>query len=168
MSSAKAHQTRCIVTHMNGLELFLLGRTLMKLGEEVIPPSGLDQMAPSVRTVLVDVFSNPGSSVSEITERTGFPQSHVSASVAKLRDLGAMVTEPDPADRRRTLVSPAPGMMQKAVRHSSPPIDETIAAALGPEGQEHLDEVLAALEMLGRVVTPGVHRDVRSALAEAP
>jgi DNA-binding MarR family transcriptional regulator len=168
MSGAGTYQTRCIVTHMNGLELFLLGRTLMKLGEEAIPPSGLDQMAPSVRSVLVDVFSNPGSSVSQITERTGFPQSHVSASVAKLRDLGALVTEPDAADRRRTLVSPAPGMMRKAVRRAAPPVDDTIAQALGSDGQEHLDDVLAALELLGRVVTPGVHREVRSALADAP
>ena len=87
---------------MNGLELFLLGRTLMKLGEEAMPPGGLDQMTPSVRSVLVDTFSNPGSSVSEITERTGFPQSHVSASIARLR--GTLLT---PGSRSRTAGSEA-------------------------------------------------------------
>jgi hypothetical protein len=32
---------------MNGLELFLLGRRLMKLGEDAIPPSGFHQLATS-------------------------------------------------------------------------------------------------------------------------
>jgi predicted transcriptional regulator len=87
---------------MNGLELFLLGRRLMKLGEDAIPPSGFQQLAVSVRSVLADALTDPGSSISDITERTGFPQSHVSVSVARLRDLGALVTDatagPEPAD----------------------------------------------------------------------
>src|SRR5260370_31507142 len=80
----------------------------MKLGEEAIPPSGFHQVPTSVRSVLVDVYEHPGSSVSEITARTGFPQSHVSASVTRLREAGALVTTTDPAHRRRTLVSPNP------------------------------------------------------------
>ena len=146
---------------MNGLELYLLGRRLMKLGEEALPPSGLDNMAASVRSVLTDVFSHPGSSVSEIVERTGFPQSHVSSSVARLRDLGVLVTAPDPADRRWTLVRPAEGMVQKmvqkAVRRSATPIDATLAEALGPDAQDRLPEILAALDLLGELMMPQVH-----------
>ena len=143
--------------NVNGLELYLLGRRLMKLGEEALPPSGLDNMAASVRSVLTDVFSHPGSSVSEIVDRTGFPQSHVSSSVARLRDLGVLVSGPDPADRRRTLVRPAEGVMQKAVRRSATPVDATLAEALGPDTKDRLPEILAALDLLGELMMPQVH-----------
>ena len=73
--------------NMNGLELYLLGRRLMKLGEEALPPSGLDNMAASVRSVLTDVFSHPGSSVSEIVERTGFPQAKRLVAIGRIPEL---------------------------------------------------------------------------------
>ena len=139
---------------MNGLELFLLGRRLMKLGEDAIPPSGFHQLATSVRSVLADALTRPGSSISDITERTGFPQSHVSASVARLRDLGALVTEADPADRRRTLVHPAPGIIARGLQHASVPVDETIVKALAAQDQDQAAEAIAALELLVRLLTP--------------
>jgi DNA-binding MarR family transcriptional regulator len=147
---------------VNALELFLLGRKLMKLGEEAMPPSGVAQMVPSIRSVMADIFEHPGSSISEITERTGFPQSHVSVSVARLRDVGALLTAPDPADRRRTLVRPNPRIVPKAVQFAGTPIEETVARALGTDSTEDLADVLAALEVLGRLITPGDHRPARS------
>jgi DNA-binding MarR family transcriptional regulator len=152
---------------MNGLELYLLGRKLMKLGEEALPPSGLDDMGASVRSVLTDVFSHPGSSVSEIKDRTGFPQSHVSSSVARLRDLGVLVTAPDPADRRRTLVRPAEGMVQKAVRRAATSVDSTLAGAMAPGAEDRLPEVLAALDLLGELIMPQVHEMTQPAPAPA-
>jgi DNA-binding MarR family transcriptional regulator len=152
---------------MNGLELYLLGRKLMKLGEEALPPSGLDDMGASVRSVLTDVFSHPGSSVSEIKDRTGFPQSHVSSSVARLRDLGVLVTAPDPADRRRTLVRPADGMVQKAVRRAASSVDATLAEAIGPDTQDRLPEVLTALDLLGELIMPQVHQLTQPSPADA-
>jgi hypothetical protein len=161
---------------VNGLELYLLGRRLMKLGVDAIPSSGFRELPASVRSVLVDALGHPGSSISDITARTGFPQSHVSASVAKLRELGALVTEADPADRRRTLVQPGAGVMQRASQRTSVPVDATIAAALGAvsavsavgavgadggdggdgaDGDDGLAEVLAALDLLARRLTPG-------------
>jgi DNA-binding MarR family transcriptional regulator len=152
---------------MNGLELYLLGRRLMKLGEEALPPSGLDDMGASVRSVLTDVFSHPGSSVSEIKDRTGFPQSHVSSSVARLRDLGVLVTAPDPADRRRTLVRPAEGMVQKAVRRAATSVDGTLAEAIGPDARDRLPEALAALDLLGELIMPQVHEMTQPSPADA-
>jgi hypothetical protein len=178
---------------VNGLELYLLGRRLMKLGVDAIPSSGFRELPASVRSVLVDALGHPGSSISDITARTGFPQSHVSASVAKLRELGALVTEVDPADRRRTLVQPGAGVMQRASQRTSVPVDATIAAALvvaggagdgaagdgaasdgaasdganghhgvdgadRAEGDDGLAEVLAALDLLARRLTPGALR----------
>jgi MarR family len=155
-------QERCIVADVYASELFLLGRKLMKLGEEAIPPSSRAQAAggvpTSVRLVMADIAYHPASSVSEITERTGFPQSLVSMSVARLRDFGAVVTEPDPADRRRTLVRPAGGTARGGgTQHSAVPIDQTIAKAIGAEAQHRLPEALAALELLGELIIPEVY-----------
>jgi hypothetical protein len=154
-------QERCIMTDVYASELFLLGRKLMKLGEQAIPPSprAAGGVSTSVRLVMADIAYHPGSSVSEITDRTGFPQSLVSLSVAKLRDFGAVLTEPDPADRRRTLVRPAQGVVRKGgTQHSAAPVDETIAKAIGAQAQDRLPEALAALELLGELIIPEVYR----------
>ncbi len=41
---------------MNGLELFLLARKLMKIGEAAIPAAGFHELPTSVRSVLIDAF----------------------------------------------------------------------------------------------------------------
>lgn len=134
---------------MDALELFLLGRTLMKLGEHAIPPSGFHQLPTSVRSVMLDVFEHPDTSIHQITERTGFPQSHVSASVAKLRAAGVVVTATDPADRRRTLVKQSPDIPARATQFSAP-VDDAVAAAIGTDDPVQVREVITALEALAR------------------
>lgn len=127
----------------------------MKIGEEAIPArAGLHQLPASVRSVLIDIFEHPGSSVGEISVRTGFPQSHVSASVARLREYRAVVTAIDPNDRRRTLVRPNPEVPRQAEPLTSAPIDAALAAALGTENPMEIAEVAAALETLALRLTP--------------
>ncbi len=141
---------------MNGPELFLLGRKLMKLGEEATPSSsGWRRMPTSVRSVLVDAYEHPGSSISEITERTGFPQSHVSASVARLREAGALISTTDPADRRRTLVSPNPEVVRNVPHLEWTPVDAVLARAIQGGDPAEVPEAVAALELLARLLTPG-------------
>lgn len=135
---------------MNGLELFLLGHKLIRIGQDAIPRSGFQTLPTSARTILVDVFEHPGSSISEITERTGFPQSLVSSSVARFREHGVMTTETDPADRRRTLVHPAPGVPEKGRRKAgTTTVDGVLAKALGAEPEE-VAEIVAVLDSLAR------------------
>lgn len=134
---------------MDGLELFRLGRLLMKIGESAIPKSGFHKLPTSVRAVMIDVFENPGSSIVEITQRTGFPQSHVSTSVARLRDVGVFVTDPDPHDRRRTLVRQSPDIPARAERFAAP-IDNAVASAISTDDPTHVREVLDALQTLTR------------------
>jgi DNA-binding MarR family transcriptional regulator len=143
---------------VNGLELFLLGRKLMKLGEEAIPPSGFHQIPASVRSVLIDVYEHPGSSVSEITARTGFPQSHVSASVARLRETGGLITTTDPADRRRTLVSPNPEVRRLLSSLPQVPVDTVLARAIGTGDSGQASEAVAALELLAQLLMPDAPR----------
>jgi SAM-dependent methyltransferase len=133
---------------VNGLELFLLGRRLMKIGEDALPRTGLDEFPTSVRSIMLDVFEHPNSSVGEITARTGFPQSHVSASVARLQEAGVLVTSVDAEDRRRTLVRAAPDIPLAEGGGMPEPVDRALAAALGTGGAEAVPEVLSALDVL--------------------
>jgi DNA-binding MarR family transcriptional regulator len=141
--------------------LVLLGRTLMKIGEEAIPTEG--KQATGVRSVLIvllDIIEHPDSSVGEITARTGFPQSHVSASVARLREAGSVVTEVDSADRRRLLVRKAPKVSERALEVASTPIDAALGAALGTDD---VAEVVAQLEALAERLTPDTLARLRAA-----
>lgn len=136
--------------------MFLLGRTLMKLGEDALPTDGLGPQPGSTRTVLivlVDLAEHGESSVGDIVKRTGLPQSQVSTAVARLRDAERLDTEPDPADRRRTKIrlkaEPSPRAL--AVAESS--VDATIAKALGNE--DEAKAVVKSLESLAaRLVGP--------------
>jgi SAM-dependent methyltransferase/DNA-binding MarR family transcriptional regulator len=143
---------------VNGLELFLLGRRLMKIGEEAISSAGFEPLPISVRSVLVDVFEHPDTSIGEITSRTGFPQSHVSASVAKLTRGGALEATVDPRDRRRTLVKPSPEIRRRAAEElSAAPVDGAVGRALGRDNAEEVERVVALLEQLAeRLKTEGI------------
>ncbi|WP_327364735.1 MarR family transcriptional regulator [Streptomyces sp. NBC_01296] len=143
---------------MDGIELFLLGRALMKLGEEALPepPGGSGQYAGSTRSVVIvagDIAAHPDTTVGETAQRTGLPQSQVSTAVARLREAGSVRTAPDPADRRRTLVRPATTVSDRvaAVRAAgSSKVEEALAKALGSTAAARLPEVTEALELLAR------------------
>ncbi|MEV6285710.1 MarR family transcriptional regulator [Kribbella sp. NPDC051770] len=140
---------------MNGVDLFLLGRTLMKIGEQALPTEGIGEHSTSVRTVLIvvsDVRTHPGSAVGEIAARTGLPQSAVSAAIARLREAGAVNTEADPTDRRRSIVNPARNPSPRVAEVRAAPIDDTLATALDDPSQ--VAEVVDLLEKLAQYLTP--------------
>lgn len=149
---------------MNGVELFLLGRTLMKIGEEAMPEpaGGADRHPGGTRAVLIvmsDVAAHPDSAVGEIAARTGLPQSQVSTAVARLKETGSIVTAPDPADRRRLLVRQAPGVSARVAQVRATTIDAALTAALGTDDPQPVREVAGALEVLARYLGPvGVRR----------
>ncbi|GAA2271337.1 hypothetical protein GCM10010149_11270 [Nonomuraea roseoviolacea subsp. roseoviolacea] len=142
---------------MNAVDLFLLGRTLMKIGEEAMPTEGIGPQTTSVRTVLIvvsDVRGHPETSVGEIVARTGLPQSAVSAAVARLREAGAVVTEPDARDRRRTVIRHAPRISERVAAARSASIEDALAAALGGADAAAVAEVTALLEALAARLGP--------------
>jgi DNA-binding MarR family transcriptional regulator len=138
---------------MNPMSLFLLGRRLMQIAEGALPTG---KWAKSGRLVFVDVTYHPNSSITEITERTGFPQSLVSTAVAKLREIGLLESGPDPLDRRRTLVRTTPEISAVQERIGALSIDDILAQELTREDQHELPDVIAALDLLSRVFTPEV------------
>jgi DNA-binding MarR family transcriptional regulator len=137
------------------MALFLLGRKLMQIAEGALPKGP----ATSVRLVFADVAYHPNSSITEITERTGFPQSLVSAAVAKLRAAGFLESGPDPLDRRRTLVRTTPTLNSMAEDTAPMSIDGILAKKLALEDQSRVPDALAALDLLARLLTPEVFAD---------
>lgn len=144
---------------VDGVELFLLGRTLMKIGEEALPepPGGTARYAGSARTVLIvasDIAACQDTTVGEIAARTGLPQSQVSTAVARLKEAGSVRTSPDPADRRRMLVRPNPEVSPRVAQVRAAGVDDAVAAALGSDDPRRLAEVTEALEVLARNLMP--------------
>lgn len=134
----------------------------MKIGEEAMPVEGIapsrTTQAASVRTVLVvvaDLRAHPETSVGEIATRTGLPQSAVSGAVARLKEAGAVVTAPDPADRRRVVIRRAPGEPPRVEAARAAGVEGPLAAALGTDDPARIAEVVAALEFLARSLAPG-------------
>jgi DNA-binding MarR family transcriptional regulator len=144
---------------MNAAELFVLSRRLMQLAESALPQG---KVATSVRLVAADVAEHPDSSISEITTRTGFPQSHVSAAVSRLRDLGVLETEIDSTDRRRTLVRMTSAAVERAARVNTTPIEVVLAPAMTNGVSSEMTEVVEALELLARRLTPKALAHMRS------
>ncbi|MFG2594618.1 MarR family transcriptional regulator [Streptomyces sp. NPDC048462] len=149
------------------VQLFLLGRTLMKIGEEALPglPPGADAHRVGTRAALVvlsDLLGHPDTSVSAIAVRTGLPQSQVSGAVARLKDAGSIVTAPDPADGRRQLIRAAPQVSERVSEVRASRIDDALATALGTDDSGRLREVAEALDVLARHLTPEAAGRLRS------
>ncbi|MCX4992847.1 MULTISPECIES: helix-turn-helix domain-containing protein [unclassified Streptomyces] len=144
---------------MNGAELFLLGRTLMKIGEEAIPTEGVGPRSTSTRSMLIvmlDVYAHTDTTVGEVALRTGLPQSAVSACVARLREAGSILTATDPADRRRSLIRRNPEITGRRAEVAASPIDYALGAALDTEDSATIAETVALLEQLAERLSPDV------------
>ncbi|MCP2340265.1 MarR family transcriptional regulator [Actinomadura rupiterrae] len=135
---------------MNITELYLLGRRLQKIAEAAIPTEGVGEHPTSTSTVLAvadDLRDHPGTTVTEIAKRTGLVQSQVSNCVARLREAGTVRAEPDPSDRRRTLLHPVaePSPRARIVRDT--PIEPALA-----EATTNVPETLALLDRLATLL----------------
>ena len=144
---------------VNGVELFLLGRALMKIGEEALPepPGGGGRYAGSARLVLIvasDIAAHPDTAIGEIAARTGLPQSQVSTAIARLKEAGSVQTTPDPDDRRRVLVRQATEVSRRVAQVRAAGIEDALSAALGSDDPQRLRELSEALDVLARNLMP--------------
>jgi DNA-binding MarR family transcriptional regulator len=158
---------------VDALDLIMLGRQLTKIGEEVMRGSDARAAEPTVMPtgpslVLRDVFANPGSSITDITARTGLPQSYVSESVARLRGQGIVQTSADPADGRRTLVRVSAQHPRTVAAKGSAPVDAALAAALGePAGATTVTQIIGTLSALAARLAPETPGPIRRQLDQA-
>lgn len=147
---------------MNGVDLFLLGRALMKIGEDALPepPGGEGKYAGSARMVLIvasDIAEHPESAVGEIAARTGLPQSQVSTAIARLKEAGTVQTAADPTDRRRALVKQAPGVSDRLVEVRETTINDALTKALSTDDPARVAQMAECLEQLAQDLLPTRH-----------
>jgi DNA-binding MarR family transcriptional regulator len=144
---------------MDALDLIILGRQLARIGERAMRegdpedngPGALGAALPAGALIVMrDVLMHPGSSISDVTARTGLPQSHVSESVNKLRVKGIAEINADPADRRRTLVRLAATSQDQVARHSARNADDLLRRALGDVPDNSAEQIIALLNELAR------------------
>lgn len=141
------------------MQLFLLGRALMKIGENALPepPGGPGRYAGSTRMVLIvasDIAEHPDSAVGEIAARTGLPQSQVSTAIGRLKEAGTVVTTTDPTDRRRALVTQAPTASDRLTEVRATSIVPALAEALGTDDPAQIAKVTASLDQLADALLP--------------
>jgi DNA-binding MarR family transcriptional regulator len=157
---------------VEAIDLIQLGRRLAKLGEHALRgsegiPNGRGEIPIGATLVAQDVLTHEGSTVSEITVRTGLPQSYVSESVARLREEHILVTETDPDDRRRTRVSVSRAHLKVVRERGKAPVEALVCQAMGDVDTAEAERLVSALETLAerlRPVEPGaVVRQLRGA-----
>jgi len=140
---------------MDPVELFLLGRRLMKIAETALPDVGAG--SGGNRTTLLaasEIAGNPGSTVGEIAARTGLPQSAISQAVARLVEAGSVVGEPDPADGRRTLLRHVGEASERVAEVRATNIRPALKAAMDDADAASLDAVESALRQLSTALRP--------------
>ena len=144
---------------VDALDLYVLGRRLGKVGEAALEGPDAERLSPAAALVLGDVLTHPGSSISEITDRSGFPQSYVSKCVNVLREQQVVETLADPADGRRTLVRATRPAARRIRQRAKAPLGNLLREALNTDDPAVLAEVETALEVLvARFVPKGFRR----------
>lgn len=84
-------------------DLIYLGRRLAQVGQLAMHEDTPDLVGAEPR-VLADLMDRRFSTVTEISQRTGYTQGRISTAVATLRDAGLVGTRPDTSDRRKTVI----------------------------------------------------------------
>ncbi|GAB7184023.1 MarR family protein [Kitasatospora sp. Ki12] len=135
---------------MDGVQLLRLGKRLTDLGRAMVTDAASAHLTAGELAVVSDVYRHPATSVQEIRARTGFAQSHVSVSVARLREGGLLDATADPADGRRTLLTVSDRARNAVRARAAQPAEPVIAKAVPDPDQarrvtELLDELAALL-----------------------
>jgi DNA-binding MarR family transcriptional regulator len=144
---------------VDALDLIMLGRQFVRIGARAMQgsPEGAGHdlgLSAGALLVMRDVFAHPGSAITDVTSRTGLPQSYVSDSIARLRASGMAETSSDPADGRRTLVSLTSSHLGQVADHSARSADAELIAALGDIDADFAGRVLAVLSDVAARLRP--------------
>lgn len=128
---------------MRAATLHLLGRRLSGIAGDLTHADADGSTTPGELAVLDDLLAHPRSSVRDITERTGFAQSHVSASLAKLVDRGQVRWEKNPKDARSRWADLTPKERERLEAGAASRVEEALAEQLGQKDAERLVKLLA-------------------------
>ena len=135
----------------NGLHR--LARVLREVAVEAAADEG-EQTSLSLVAVVEDVVANPGTSIGEISKRTGYAQSLVSRHVAELRDARVLSTAADPSDRRRQQVTlDSRARSGFLAQRGSRPLDQVLRARFPDLSERDVDSVIASLDKISGILT---------------
>lgn len=127
---------------MRAANLHRLARTLREIALLATENIGEDRVNAGEIAVLEDIARNPGSTISDITRRTGLAQSLVSRITHGMADGGALTIRPDSSDRRRVRVDLKPTTRKMILQRAS----NSIAVALAATTPRLSDSERSALE----------------------
>lgn len=138
---------------MEAGELHKLARALRELALDATSDTAEGRPNAAETLVATDIFEHSPTTVGEIVARTGVAQSQVSAIVAALHDAGVTTREPDPRDRRRTLLLvPAKARKAFGTDRGRRRIHEALATYLTnhqlPSNPDDLDQIIQLLDEL--------------------
>ena len=127
-----------------------MGRRLIELSRAATAESGDPAMTPGEVAVLEDALTHADSSVSDISARTGFVQSHISTSVGRLKRRGLVDTASDPGDGRRTHVTVTDVAERAITARAGRNVDDALATAITDRAQAR--RVSALLDELAHLL----------------
>lgn len=131
---------------MYGSQLHKLARRLREVALTTTGNDDDDRLSAGELAIIEDVADHPATAIGEVAARTQLAQSMVSKTVALLREAGVFVTERDPQDRRRSLISIEPATRIHLFRDRGA---RSIAGALGQALPRRTpQEIVRALELL--------------------
>ncbi|WP_054012646.1 MarR family winged helix-turn-helix transcriptional regulator [Arthrobacter sp. ERGS1:01] len=131
---------------MRGFELYRLARGLREVALATSADPGEYPVSAGELAVIEDVSRHPASPIKDIAQRTRLAQSLVSKTVALMREGGIFVTEADPNDGRKSLVSIDPqARMEVFAERGARTITATLAEALPTADPDTLARMEALL-----------------------
>lgn len=139
---------------MRAADLHRLARLLREIALQATGNTGPDRVNAGELAVLEDIARHPGSTIGDVTGRTGLAQSLVSRIVRGAADEGALVVEPDQQDRRRVRISLSDRTRAAILDRAGNSVQDAVAAAapaLSPaEREELVSHLQAASDLLRR------------------
>jgi DNA-binding MarR family transcriptional regulator len=135
---------------MNAGELHRLARALREIAITATANPGEPRVSAGQLAIAEDISYHPGTSVSEVAARTGLAQSFVSRTIVRMSNTGTILTEADPTDGRRSLISITPALQTDEFQsRGQRSITSAIHDAFPGLSEEQLVVILDALDTLG-------------------
>jgi DNA-binding MarR family transcriptional regulator len=148
-------------------QLHKVARLLREVALDATADPGEAPVSAGDVAIAEDIAHHEKPSVGEIVARTGLAQSLVSRTVAKFHDAGVVVTERDPDDGRRVLISIAPDIRTGLFRaRARRPVEPALRSRYPDLSEAETARVIALLTELADMLTD--ERGSGGASAPAP
>ena len=138
---------------MDAGQLHKVARLLREVALSATADPGEPPVSAGDVAIAEDIAHHEKTSVGAIAARTGLAQSLVSRTVAKMHDAGLVVTERDPDDGRRILISIASdirtGLFRSRARR---PIESALRSRYPDSSEAQISRVIALLDELADIL----------------